>query len=87
MDTLFYAIGSPQLMSLKLEDVGAQRSFLFLWCGSCEGLDLGREVYIYNVSIHNLMDDEYHSTLPILRIIIIIIMRLTLSHIMHNASL
>ena len=34
----------PQIMNLKLEDVGAQRSFLFLWCGSCEGLDLGREV-------------------------------------------
>lgn len=33
-----------QIMSLKLEDVGAQRSFIFLWCGSCEGLDLGREV-------------------------------------------
>ena len=31
-------------MNLKLEDVGSQRSFLFLWCGSCEGLDLGREV-------------------------------------------
>ena len=31
-------------MNLKLEDVGAQRSFIFLWCGSCEGLDLGREV-------------------------------------------
>ena len=33
-------------MSLKLEDVGSQRSFIFLWCGSCEGLDLGREVSI-----------------------------------------
>ena len=33
-----------QIMNLKLEDVGAQRSFIFLWCGSCEGLDLGREV-------------------------------------------
>ncbi|CAI8048523.1 N6-adenosine-methyltransferase non-catalytic subunit, partial [Geodia barretti] len=32
-----------EIMSLKLEDFGAQRSFLFLWCGSCEGLDLGRE--------------------------------------------
>ena len=35
---------SLQIMNLKLEDVGAQRSFVFLWCGSCEGLDLGREV-------------------------------------------
>ena len=33
-------------MNLKLEDVGSQRSFLFLWCGSCEGLDLGREVSV-----------------------------------------
>jgi len=31
-------------MNLKLEDVAAQRSFVFLWCGSCEGLDIGREV-------------------------------------------
>ena len=30
-------------MNLKLEDVAAQRSFVFLWCGSCEGLDIGRE--------------------------------------------
>ena len=31
-------------MNLKLEDVAAQRSFVFLWCRSCEGLDIGREV-------------------------------------------
>ena len=31
-------------MNLELEDVGAQRSLIFLLCGSCEGLDLGREV-------------------------------------------
>ena len=30
-----------KIMNIKLEDVGAQG--LFLWCGSCEGLDLGRE--------------------------------------------
>ena len=33
-------------MSLKIEDVAAQRSFVFLWCGSCEGLDLGRQVHL-----------------------------------------
>ena len=32
-----------EIMNIKLEDVGAQGSFVFLWCGSCEGLDLGRE--------------------------------------------
>ena len=31
-------------MNLKIEDIAAHRSFVFLWCGSCEGLDLGREV-------------------------------------------
>ena len=31
-------------MDLKIEDVAAQRSFVFLWCGAYEGLDLGREV-------------------------------------------
>ena len=32
-----------EIMNLKLEDVRSQRSFLFLWCGSCEGLDLRQE--------------------------------------------
>ncbi|XP_003389688.1 PREDICTED: methyltransferase-like protein 14 homolog [Amphimedon queenslandica] len=32
-----------EIMNLKIEDVSAPRSFVFLWCGSCEGLDLGRE--------------------------------------------
>ena len=31
-------------MNLKIEDVASSRSFVFLWCGSYEGLDLGREV-------------------------------------------
>ena len=31
-------------MNLKIEDISAQRSFVFLWCGSYEGLDLGRVV-------------------------------------------
>ncbi|KAI2804349.1 N6-adenosine-methyltransferase subunit mettl14 [Blomia tropicalis] len=31
------------VMKLKIEDVAAPRSFIFLWCGSSEGLDLGRQ--------------------------------------------
>lgn len=27
---------------LKIEDIAAPRSFIFLWCGSSDGLDLGR---------------------------------------------
>ena len=29
------------IMALKLEDVMAQRAFVFLWSGSSEGLDIG----------------------------------------------
>lgn len=32
-------------MKLSIEEVAAQRSFIFLWCGSHEGLDEGRKVY------------------------------------------
>ena len=31
------------IMNLKIEDIAAPRSFVFIWCGSYEGLDLGRE--------------------------------------------
>lgn len=31
------------VMKLKIEDVASSRSFIFLWCGSSEGLDLGRQ--------------------------------------------
>lgn len=31
-----------EIEKLCIEDVAAQRSFVFLWCGSSEGLDLGR---------------------------------------------
>lgn len=31
-----------EIEKLPIEDVAAQRSFVFLWCGSSEGLDLGR---------------------------------------------
>ena len=48
---------SPQIMSLKLEDFGAQRSFLFLWCGSCEGLDLGREVFTMTIFCEKVVVD------------------------------
>ena len=29
-------------MALDISEVAAQRSFVFLWCGSSDGLDLGR---------------------------------------------
>lgn len=31
-----------EIMKLEIEEVAASRSFLFLWCGSSDGLDLGR---------------------------------------------
>jgi len=31
-------------MKLDVESVAAQRSFVFLWCGSAGGLDQGRAV-------------------------------------------
>lgn len=31
-------------MKLEIEEIAAPRSFVFLWCGSGEGLDLGRVV-------------------------------------------
>uniref|UniRef100_H2YW51 N(6)-adenosine-methyltransferase non-catalytic subunit METTL14 n=1 Tax=Ciona savignyi TaxID=51511 RepID=H2YW51_CIOSA len=31
------------IMSLEVEEVAAQRSFVFLWCGSSDGLDFGRQ--------------------------------------------
>ena len=33
-----------QIMKLEIEEIAAQRSFIFLWCGSHEGLDEGRKV-------------------------------------------
>lgn len=33
-----------QILKLEVEKVAAQRSFLFLWCGSHEGLNEGRKV-------------------------------------------
>ena len=36
-------------MNLKIEDVAAPRSFVFLWCGSYEGLDHGREVGVISM--------------------------------------
>jgi mRNA (2'-O-methyladenosine-N6-)-methyltransferase len=32
----------PDIMSLPIEEIASQRSFIFLWVGSSEGLDLGR---------------------------------------------
>lgn len=31
------------VMRLEIEEVAASRSFIFLWCGSSDGLDLGRQ--------------------------------------------
>lgn len=31
-------------MKLEIDEISALRSFVFLWCGSGEGLDLGRMV-------------------------------------------
>lgn len=31
-----------QIMQLDIAEVAASRSFVFLWCGSSEGLDMGR---------------------------------------------
>lgn len=31
-------------MKLEIDEIAAPRSFIFLWCGSGEGLDLGRVV-------------------------------------------
>ncbi|XP_064473231.1 N6-adenosine-methyltransferase non-catalytic subunit-like [Ornithodoros turicata] len=31
------------IMKLEIEEVAASRSFVFLWCGSSDGLDLGRQ--------------------------------------------
>ena len=33
-----------KVMKLDVESVAAQRSFVFLWCGSSDGLDQGRAV-------------------------------------------
>jgi hypothetical protein len=33
-------------MKLDIEVVAAQRSFIFLWCGSAQGLDQGRAVSV-----------------------------------------
>ena len=37
----------PKVMKLKIEDIAATRSFVFVWVGSGEGLDAGREVRTY----------------------------------------
>lgn len=31
-----------EILNLEIESIAAHRSFVFLWCGSSEGLDLGR---------------------------------------------
>ena len=39
-----YCFGFFQIMKLEIDEIAAPRSFIFLWCGSGEGLDLGRVV-------------------------------------------
>ena len=39
-----YFVLYKQIMKLEIEEIAAQRSFIFLWCGSHEGLDEGRKV-------------------------------------------
>ena len=41
---LILKISTWQILKLEVEKVAAQRSFLFLWCGSHEGLNEGRKV-------------------------------------------
>jgi N6-adenosine-specific RNA methylase IME4 len=31
-----------KIMALDVSEIAAQRAFIFLWCGSSDGLDLGR---------------------------------------------
>lgn len=38
------SLPSFQIMKLEIEEISGLRSFVFLWCGSGEGLDLGRMV-------------------------------------------
>lgn len=43
---MIWKLNYNYLVKIKAIDVGsvaAQRSFIFLWCGSAEGLDKGRE--------------------------------------------
>lgn len=39
-----YCFVFVQIMKLEIDEIAAPRSFIFLWCGSGEGLDLGRVV-------------------------------------------
>ena len=34
-----------QIMNLNIPEIVAQRCFLFLWCGSSEGLDYGKSFF------------------------------------------
>lgn len=42
--SFFFPLCLLQIMKLEIEEISALRSFVFLWCGSGEGLDLGRMV-------------------------------------------
>jgi hypothetical protein len=40
-----------QIKEIDIENIAAQRSFIFLWCGSADGLDKGREVRVLILKI------------------------------------
>lgn len=46
-----YCFGFLQIMKLEIDEIAAPRSFIFLWCGSGEGLDLGRVVRLKSLKI------------------------------------
>lgn len=46
-------------MKLEIEEIAAPRSFVFLWCGSGEGLDLGRVVRCCFNSIYQGQAEEF----------------------------
>ena len=37
-----FGAAADQIMALDIAEVSSPRSFVFLWCGSSDGLDLGR---------------------------------------------
>lgn len=53
-----------QIMKLEIEEISALRSFVFLWCGSGEGLDLGRMVSPTLIKIKHLSGLNKGTLLP-----------------------
>ena len=38
-----------KIMALDIGEIAAQRAFVFLWCGSSDGLDLGKNCRVFNI--------------------------------------